>query len=135
MSIEENKKLVARFWDAFSKSEFDTALAMLSDNGFTWWIAGDPEKFPIAGLKTKEDFIKLLSDVSKAVTPEGIQMKPYAWTAEGDRVAMEAESYAKMLSGKVYNNKYHFLHIVKDGKLQTVKEYLDTTHATEILCT
>lgn len=135
MSTEENKRIVAEFWDAFSRSDFDKAISMLSDDGFTWWIAGDPKQFPIAGVKTKAEFIKLLNDVSKAVTADGIRIKPYAWTAEGDRVAMEAESFATMLNGKVYNNKYHFLHIVKNGKLQSVKEYLCTIHANEVLCT
>ena len=134
MSIEENKKIVAKFWDAFSTGNYDTALALLSDDGFTWLVSGDPKQFPLAGVKNKQEFATLLSNVTSA-TVGGIQVKPYAWTAEGDRVAMEAESYAKMLNGKTYLNKYHFLHIVKNGKLQAVKEYLDTMHANEVLCT
>ena len=55
-------------------------------------------------------------------------------TAEGDRVAVEAESYAKMKNGKTYQNTYHFLFIVRDGKIQSVKEYLDTIHANAVLC-
>jgi uncharacterized protein len=55
-------------------------------------------------------------------------------TAEGDRVAVEAESHAKMKSGKLYQNKYHFLLTIRDGKIQGVKEYLDTAHADEVLC-
>ena len=37
--IEENKAVVVQFWQHFSKSDFDAALALLSDDA-TWWIAG-----------------------------------------------------------------------------------------------
>ncbi len=132
-NVNENKKLVERFWNAFSKNEFDTAISMMSDD-FTWWIAGDPKKFPLAGLKTKPEFVKLLNETLKLV-PGGIQVKPYAVTAEGDRIAVEAESHAKTTTGKTYNNQYHFLMIVKGGKVHSIKEYLCTMHANEILCT
>lgn len=133
MSAEDNKKLVASFWQAFSNSEFDKALAYLDDQEFSWWIAGDPANFALAGTRDKAQFADLLAGVA-AECADGIKMTPSAWTAEGDRVAMEAESYA-VVSGKVYNNHYHFLHIVKDGKIRQVKEYLDTTHAAAVLCT
>ena len=64
----------------------------------------------------------------------GLRVTPTGLTAEGDRVAVEAESFAKMKNGKTYQNKYHFLFIVRDGKIQSVKEYLDTIHANEVLC-
>lgn len=133
MSIEtENRQIVARFWEAFSRGDYDAALALLDDNGFTWWILGDPKKFCLAGSRDKQGFTALLNGVA-ANAPGGIRMTPTAWTVQGERVAMEAESYA-LISGKVYNNFYHFLHIVRDGKICLVKEYLDTTHATEVLC-
>lgn len=133
MSLEhDNQQLVAHFWDAFSRSDFDTALALLDDREFTWWILGSPKTFCLAGARDKAGFKALLAGVS-ANAPGGIRMTPSAWTAQGERVAMEAESYA-VVSGKVYNNLYHFLHIVRGGRIRMVKEYLDTQHAAEILC-
>jgi ketosteroid isomerase-like protein len=52
-------------------------------------------------------------------------------TAEGDRVAVEAKSFATMEDGRVYANSYHFLLTVRDGKVTTVREYMDTIHARE----
>lgn len=132
MSSEENQKIVASFWDAFSRSDYDTALALLDDREFTWWILGSPQRFCLAGSRDKEGFKQLLSGVAVNAA-DGIKMTPSAWTSQGDRVAMEAESYA-IIGGKIYNNLYHFLHIVRDGRIRTVKEYLDTQHAAEILC-
>ena len=38
-SLEDNKALVRRFWEAFSESRFDDALDLLSDDA-TWMVAG-----------------------------------------------------------------------------------------------
>jgi ketosteroid isomerase-like protein len=47
-------------------------------------------------------------------------------------VAVETESYAALNNGNVYNNLYHFLFVVHDGKLFEVKEYLDTIHTNNV---
>ena len=41
----------------------------------------------------------------------------HSMTAEDDRVAIEAESYGEHASGKTYNNHYHFLMRLRDGKI------------------
>ena len=48
-------------------------------------------------------------------------------------MAVEAESYGETASGKIYNNLYHFLFEIRDSKIQSVREYLDTMHAQEVL--
>lgn len=53
-------------------------------------------------------------------------------TAEGDRVAIEAEGYAELKNGKVYRNRYHYLFIFRDGKICEGRLYNDTAHAKEI---
>ncbi|GAB3369241.1 nuclear transport factor 2 family protein [Spongiibacter taiwanensis] len=132
MSEQQNKEIVEGFWQAFSASDADKTLSYLSDDGFSWWIAGDPKEFALAGTRDKAQFAELLSGVLKEA-PDGLQMTPSAWTCQGERVAVEAESYG-YVKGKLYNNLYHFLMTVRDGKICQVKEYLDTTHATQVLC-
>jgi ketosteroid isomerase-like protein len=53
-------------------------------------------------------------------------------TAEGDRVAVEAEAYGELRNGKIYNNTYHFLFLFRDGKIFRAKEYNDSKHAADI---
>ena|GEM_PF-3098474 len=67
-----------------------------------------------------------------ATMPKGLRITPKGLTAEGDRVAVEAESYGETASGKIYNNLYHFLFEVRDGKIQAVREYLDTLHTKDV---
>lgn len=129
MSAEDNKKVVLGLFENLSAGNAAAVLDALADSA-TWWVAGN---FPLSGTKTKAQFAELIGglgskiDGALTVTPTGV-------TAEGDRVALEAESHAKMKNGKTYQNKYHFLIIVRDGKIQQVKEYLDTMHANEVLC-
>jgi ketosteroid isomerase-like protein len=54
--------------------------------------------------------------------------------AEGERVAVEAESLGNHASGQVYNNLYHFLFEFQDGQLLRLKEYMDTERVTDVLC-
>ena len=55
-------------------------------------------------------------------------------TGEDDRIAMEAESnMTNPLTGRHYNNFYHFLFRVRDGQLLLFKEYQDTLHIYDFL--
>jgi ketosteroid isomerase-like protein len=125
--IEENKAVVAQFWQHFSNSDFDAALALLSDDA-TWWIAGTTD---ISGTYSKAEFAALAKGIGEN-TENGIEVKALRVTAEDDRVAVEAESYGKLKNGKVYNNFYHLQHVVRDGKLTEIKEYLDTQHVQDV---
>lgn len=131
MSAETNKHVVLSFFDNFSVGKVDAALALMADSA-TWWVAGQPDKFALAGTKTKAQFAELLKGIGAAM-PKGLRVTPHGLTAEGERVAVEAESYGETASGKIYNNLYHFLFEVRAGKIQAVREYLDTMHAKEVL--
>jgi ketosteroid isomerase-like protein len=55
-------------------------------------------------------------------------------TAEGDRVAVEAESSGRLVDGRPYENQYHFLlRFDVDGRVLEFKEYLDTLYVFETL--
>jgi ketosteroid isomerase-like protein len=131
MSAEANKNVVLSFFENFSAGKVDAALALMADTA-TWWVAGKPDKFVLAGTKTKTQFAELLQGIGTAM-PKGLRVTPKGLTAEGDRVAAEAESYGETATGKIYNNLYHFLFEVRDGQIQAVREYFDTMHAKEVL--
>lgn len=129
-SIEDNKALIRRFMAAFSAGDIAGVLGMLDDEA-TWWVAGS---MPISGTYTKEAFAKLLGGISEALTGP-VVLTPHAFTAEGDRVAVETESLAHTRTGRTYNNFYHFLFELRGGKILRVKEYLDTMHTNAVFCT
>jgi uncharacterized protein len=127
---EANKQVVKKFLELFSSGAVAETMAMMTDDA-TWWVAGT---MPISGTYDKAQFTKLLSGVLDVCTGP-IKITPREFTAEGDRVALEAESYTQTRSGRTYNNLYHFVFRVREGKIAGVKEYLDTMHANAILCT
>ena len=129
MSSDENKKIVLGFFENLSAGNAAAALDALSDSA-TWWIQGN---FPLSGTRTKAQFIELLGQLTAKIDG-ALTLRISGVTAEGERVAVEAASHAKMKSGKTYQNRYHFLCEVRGGKIQAVREYLDTMHANEVLC-
>lgn len=131
MDIEkQNINTVIKFFKNFSSGEVASTMAMMRDD-VTWWVAGTT---PISGTYTKAEFTELLTGVLDSCN-QPIKITPITFTAQDDRVAVEAESYTETNTGKIYNNFYHFLIRVNNGKIVSVKEYLDTMHANQLLCT
>jgi ketosteroid isomerase-like protein len=91
MSVEENKKIAAAFFENLSSGNGAAVMNALADTA-TWWLAGN---FPQAGTKTKKEFAELVGSLGPKIDGP-LTVKPIGVTAEGDRVAVEAESHAKM---------------------------------------
>ncbi|MFC5947302.1 nuclear transport factor 2 family protein [Pseudonocardia lutea] len=126
---EENKKVVTEFMEVFSSGDVNGILGSLADDA-TWWVAGNIPG--ISGTKDKAGFGEMLGGIAEGTTTGAIRLTPLAFTAEGERVAVETESYAELKNGRVYNNLYHFVFTVRDGKISSVKEFLDTEHTTAV---
>ena len=124
--LSTNKQIVKDFWKAFSNSDVETAMSLMHEDG-TWWIQGDTD---ISGIYTKTQYTALVNGVGDN-TENGIQVTFKEMTAEDNRVAVEAESYGVLKNGKIYQNTLHLQHVIVDGKLMAVREYLDTRHVQE----
>ena len=126
MSVEEdNTQLITEFMEVFSAGDVEKILGYLTDDG-TWWVGGTIEG--VSGTKDKAAFGEMLSGLSSLCKGGAIKLTPKAFTAQGNRVAVETESYAELENGRIYNNLYHFVFVLRDGKIQQAKEYLDTEH-------
>jgi ketosteroid isomerase-like protein len=126
MSVEtDNRQIVTDFMKVFGGGDVEKTLSFLADDA-TWWVGGTIDG--VSGTRDKAAFAEMLSGLAAATRTGAISLKPLAWTAEGERVAVETESYSELNNGRVYNNAYHFLFIVRDGKIHEVREYLDTEH-------
>ena len=53
-------------------------------------------------------------------------------TAEGDRVAIEGTGRGRLRNGRDYDNSYHFLMIVRDGRVLSIREYMDSEHVADV---
>lgn len=125
---EANKRIVSDFLATFSRGDVVGVLSAMHRNGI-WWVSGSKEGF--SGNYPQDQLGELLREVNKLYKKAALQITPKAMIAEGDRVAVEAESYAELKDGRIYNNTYHFLFVIENEKVKTVREYMDTAHAYE----
>ncbi len=123
-----NTELARTFFAALSRADSATIAAMYADDAVLW-TAGT---LPFSGRFTKAQAMQGM-DAILSLFPEGLAFTIKAMTAEGERVAIEAESHGRHVSGKIYHNQYHFLMIIRDGKVAELREYMDTMHANEVL--
>jgi uncharacterized protein len=123
--LERNKALVAEFLRVFSRGDVPGVLAGMHQQG-SWWVSGRIDG--ISGTYSREQLGKLLESVRPVYKEGALRVIPSSMVAEGNRVAVEAESFAELRNGRVYNCQYHFLFEIESGKVTTVKEYVDTKH-------
>lgn len=127
-SIEANKALITQFFAALSSGKVDRIGEFLADDA-RWWVSGTVEG--ISGIYTKSETLELLGQVAGVYKAGALHIAPTAMIAEGQRVAVEAESYAELHNGKVYNNLYHFVFDIKGDQITSFKEYMDTQHVVD----
>jgi hypothetical protein len=130
MSVEQrNKALVRGFFAAMNAADSAAIVDAYAEDGAVWTSG----RTLISGTFAKAQIREASGRIFEAF-PHGIEFTIHGITAEGERVAVEAESRGMHVSGKLYNNLYHFLFQFRDGKLVRLKEYMDTELVTEILC-
>ncbi|WP_170386461.1 nuclear transport factor 2 family protein [Ruegeria atlantica] len=131
MSATQNKETVQCFFERFSETDVEGALALL-DAEVVWQAMGLKSNPPVDTRMDRKGIAELIKKMRERM-PSGLQLTPTGWTVEGDRVAMEMESYGTKVNGTVYNNFYHFLVTLKDGKITAIREYMDTLHLKQVL--
>lgn len=129
MGIEENKRIIRDFIDAMSAGDVAYIVSAYADDGIVQTMG----RTLISGIFTREQVAAAAGHIFQ-IFPEGITFTIHNMTAEENRVAVEAESLGRHVTGKMYNNKYHFLAELRDGKITRWTEYCDTELITDILC-
>ena len=125
--IEKNKELVQEFFNLLSSGS-DKYLDFYNEESVIW-TAGENA---IGGSRSKSEVVGFAKNVLDSF-PEGITFNVVNLVAENDYVAVEVEGSAMHVSGKPYNNKYHFLLKIKDNEILELKEYMDTQLAAKVL--
>lgn len=121
-TAKSNKELVRKFMELLSSGRQDEALAFIDPNA-DWWTAN--------GTMRPADLV----EISRSVLPylaAPLDMQLGKMTAEDDRVSLEAHCTGKRKNGTVYDNNYHFLFTVQNGKIVNVREHQDTRHVAEV---
>ena len=126
-TIKKNKEIAIKFFEALSSGS-EAYLDFYNDDSIIWTAGNNA----IGGTRTKKEIIDFAQGILAAF-PTGITFNITGMTAENERVAVEVSGEAIHASGEAYNNKYHFLLTIKNGKIIELKEYMDTQLAAKIL--
>ncbi|HEY0915988.1 MAG TPA: nuclear transport factor 2 family protein [Solimonas sp.] len=130
MSIEQrNKQAAQAFFDILNRGDVPALISAYAEDGRCVTMGNTL----ISGTYSRDQIAAAAGGIYQ-VFPQGIRFSIKAMTAEGERVAIEAESEGAHVSGQVYTNQYHFLMRFRDGKVVEFKEYMDTERVTDILC-
>ena len=150
MSIEVNKEIAKKFYETFCTADAQTAFDMMADD-CTWTImstersARNAQPLVIShkhrGM-SKQEFIDMLLETGMTMHPKrnpngiytnGVDMKVWRVAGEGDHVSVEASATAALNNGETYDSFYCVHMIIKDGKIQCVREYGDTAYDVSVL--
>jgi ketosteroid isomerase-like protein len=138
-------ELALALWDPLAASDVDGFGALFAPDG-TWWTdsgtdrdAGSfdrvnepPGSWPLHGVVR----IGAKLDAMRARLAQGyggatLRVTPVRIFGEGDLVALEAEGYAELPNGRVYQNRYVFVIEVGESGIRQVREYCDTLHVVD----
>jgi uncharacterized protein len=94
----------------------------------TWTLAGE---LPISGTWEGRDAIvgDFLATAMAHYRPGSVSLEITGMIAEGDSVALQWTSRAHTLDGSPYENQCIGVFTVRDGKIRSVHEYMDTHYA------
>jgi uncharacterized protein len=130
MTLEErNKKLVQEFFGLLNRGDVAGIVAAYAMDGQLQTMG----RTLISGRFTRAQIEAAAGQIYQAF-PQGLAFTIDAMTAEGQRVAVEAHSQGRHASGALYSNDYHFLFVFREGRLELLREYMDTERVTDVLC-
>jgi ketosteroid isomerase-like protein len=122
----ENKDVVRAFFDALSESDFDAAFALTAPDG----VIHLPQPRQTMLLSQWRVVYEALM---ASQFPDGCRYQIHELIAEDDRVCARTDSLAPMRGGGVYNNRYHWIVGLADGRITEIYESLDTLYARDTI--
>ena len=124
--IDVNKAVIARFFA--TAGDGGDILPFLADDA-TWWVPGHWE----LGGTYRKDQLGPVFDRVLALMEVKPRFTIHAVTAEEDRVAVDCEGEGRFRDGTPYRNSYHFLFRLRDGRIVSAREFLDTAYMSRTL--
>jgi ketosteroid isomerase-like protein len=122
MSIEKNIQTVKDFFAAIGRGDREALLALVAED-IEWIIPG--EDWPLAGTRHGHaGLADLLETASKTMET---YTEPREFVAQGDRVLVVGFAKGKVkATNKTFEDNWLFAITVRDGKLRSIREYIDT---------
>ena len=120
MSIQNNKAIIETYFELMNNADPAQMLNYLTDDFLFESMLQKPAAFNFQW--DKEHFAAASGQMSSQMK-KPLKIWIVSMMGEDDKVSVEAKSYGEMLDGKLYENAYHFLFKLRDGKIYNVREY------------
>lgn len=128
-NLEANKAVAREYFERIAAGDAEGTAALFTDDGAI--ILPSKTLLP-SEVRGRDAIRQLIAGVGELFPQTGLKVIPDLMTAEDDRVAVIGHSEAEHVSGKPYRNRYHFLLVIRDGKIAESHEYMDTLHMTDV---
>ena len=122
MSTDKNVQTVKDFFAAIGRGDRKDLLALAAED-IEWIIPG--EDWPLAGTRRGHaGLADLLETASKSIETS---TEPREFIAQGDRVLVVGFARGTIkATNKTFEDNWIFAITVRDGKLTSIREYIDT---------
>lgn len=129
-SAEESRRIALQWVKCIIENRIDDLMALGAPEA-TWWISGLKEISPYAGTYPYSERGEQMKEVfkekkSSMFTIRGITTD-YSDSegGGGDTVVIEGSPRFEVQDGRIYENDVMLKFVIKDGKIQSLREYLD----------
>jgi ketosteroid isomerase-like protein len=127
----DSESIIRKYVAALQAGDTDMIRKSFAEDA-TWTIRAG--RLPISGTWTGRDAIidEFLAEAMAHYEPGSISLEITGMIAEGDRVVLEWTSRARTREGRTYENGCIGVFTISAGKIQRVREYMDTLYASEV---
>ena len=124
MNEQQNLEIIRRGYEAFGRGDLDALLSLFADN--IEWVSPGPADLPTAGTRRGRqqvaDFFRIVNELF-----EFQRFEPKTFIAQDDRVVVLGEDTARIkATGKVLDSAWAHAFSLRDGKVASFHEYIDT---------
>lgn len=123
-----SKAVLERYVAALADGDEETIRDLFAENA-TWTLAaGD---LPMSGTWNGRDVIlgQFLATALSHYEPGSLDLEITGMIAERDKVALQWTTRAVTRAGRPYENDCIAVFTIRDGRIQSVREYMDTLYA------
>ena len=121
-SAEESRAVTLQWIECVVEGRFDDLFTLGAPDA-TWWVSGLKETSHLSGTYPYAEREKHFKDLLKDAISFKFEVKGI--TTEGDTVVVEGAPRAESQDGRIYVNDVLMKFVVKEGKIQSVREYVD----------
>jgi uncharacterized protein len=128
----DNKSVMRRYVDALRAADTAAVRSFFAEDATWTLLAGD---LPMSGTWRGRDRIidGFFATAMTNYQPGSVELETTATIAEQDQVVLEWTSRARTRDGRPYENGCIGIFTVRDGKIQRVREYMDTLYLSRAL--